>query len=651
MAGRVMAALAAAAAAAVFAAPALAQVETLLDETNTIVAPAAPSAVLREFDIAAAGSYELRVTDLGVPAALGNVRAAVLRDGAIVRELALTGANGVATFDATAGAYSLSIVGTPASQGIGTVGALVRRGSDAPVLEVAETIEIPNPPPPATRTQLDTTFRIVDAGAYTVSLSDLGFPVTLASARLSIVRTGGGALDAQLAAPGSATFNAVAADYRLFVIADAAAPVEAGVAHVAVASTAGGAPVYRRTLPVGRVDTLGGAALTAGQHTLAAADLKLPADLGSLALGLTLDGALVARLDAPGSLDFTAATGGHDLLAVARAAPGTSGSFATELRKAGGPVLSLVGSASDGDAAGATTLSGSAATAGTYRLRLTDFAFPQGFSSLRATVTQNGLIVATLATPGTLDVSLQAGAVKVLVFGVANTAGNGIYGVELAPAGGGANVIEGTRGVGSAFDAWQFAVPAAGRYRVIADDLEFPQRFARLDAVITRGSEVVGSFFGGGSFIFSATPGNYFINFIAKPGAQSGGAGTYRMRVATAPSLPTVTFAASPATVVVGTATQLTWSSTDATQCVATGAWNGSKAASGTETTATLSSQTTFTLDCTGPGGTANKQVTVGVSQPGASGGGSGGGAMSETLLLCLLAAAALRARASPRRF
>ena len=148
-------------------------------------------------------------------------------------------------------------------------------------------------------------------------------------------------------------------------------------------------------------------------------------------------------------------------------------------------------------------------------------------------VTQGGVTRASTDVPGTVDATLAAGPVNVLVFGKANTSGNGIYGVELRPvAGTGAAVIEGTRGVGTAFGAWQFSVTTAGRYQVIADDLEFPERFAGLDAVITRGPDVIGSFFGGGSFIFSATPGNYFINFIARPGAQSGGAGTFRVRVA-----------------------------------------------------------------------------------------------------------------------
>ena len=416
--------------------------------------------------------------------------------------------------------------------------------------------------------------------------------------------------------------------------------------YVEVRSTPGGTPIYRRMLPVGRVSQLGGSLLSAGTHKLTGTDLSIPEPLSALKLAVTSEGRLITRLDAPGNIDFTAAAAGHELLAAAVPVTGNSGSFAADLSRGDTTVMNFVNSASEGASAGASTFTGIVGNAGTYRLRLTDFAFPQGFSALRAIVTQNGATSGTLATPGNLDVTLAAGTVNVLVFGLANQNGNGIYGVELRPTTGtGGAVIEGTRGVGTAFGAFQFSVNSAGRFQVIADDLEFPARFAGLDAVVTRGPDVIGSFFGGGSFIFSATPGNYFINFIARPGAQSGGAGTFRVRVGTAPSLPTVTLTADPARVSPGRTTSLQWTSTNATQCTASGAWSGTKAVTGSESTQALSTQSTFNLECVGPGGSSSAQLVVSVSAPSTGGGGGGGGGkLSETFLLALLAAAALRA-------
>ena len=414
----------------------------------------------------------------------------------------------------------------------------MRRASDTPVLEFTATISVPNPPPAPTHQTLNTTFVVTDAGQYRVSLTDLEFPAALAGAQLAVVPEGGAPV-ATLPAAGEALFNANAGNHRLFVIADAEVTAGAGVYVVDVENVATGQSIYRRLLPVGRVTELGASLLSAGSYSLTATDLELPVPLTGLKLAVTSQGDLVTRLDAPGTVDFTATAAGHVLFAAAAPGAGASGSYAVELSRGGIPALTLVNTASDGASIGASTFTGTVSAAGPYRLRLTDFAFPQGFTALRAVITQGGVTRASKDVPGTVDAELTAGPVNVLVFGQANSSANGIYGVELRPVSGSAAApIEGTRGVGTAFGAYQFSVVTAGRYQVIADDLEFPTRFAGLDAVVTRGPDVIGSFFGGGTFIFSATPGSYFINFIARPGTQSGGAGTFRVRVADAPALP-----------------------------------------------------------------------------------------------------------------
>src|SRR5882672_173175 len=77
---------------------------------------------------------------------------------------------------------------------------------------------------------------------------------------------------------------------------------------------------------------------------------------------------------------------------------------------------------------------------------------------------------------------------------------------------------------------------------------------------------------------------------------------------------PTVTFNAADTTVDAGGSTMLTWSSTDATSCVAAGAWSGSKPTSGNESTGALSGNSTFTLSCSGTGGTLDKSVSITVN-------------------------------------
>ncbi len=78
---------------------------------------------------------------------------------------------------------------------------------------------------------------------------------------------------------------------------------------------------------------------------------------------------------------------------------------------------------------------------------------------------------------------------------------------------------------------------------------------------------------------------------------------------------PTLNFTASPASIQAGQTSTLTWSSTDATGCTASGAWSGSKPASGSQ--AVSPSQTaTYTLACSGAGGSVTRSATVTVTAP-----------------------------------
>ena len=71
-----------------------------------------------------------------------------------------------------------------------------------------------------------------------------------------------------------------------------------------------------------------------------------------------------------------------------------------------------------------------------------------------------------------------------------------------------------------------------------------------------------------------------------------------------------------PITIVYNSSATLSWSSTNATACTASNGWSGAKATSGSESTGNLTSSKTYTLTCTGPGGSASDSVTVNVSVP-----------------------------------
>lgn len=62
------------------------------------------------------------------------------------------------------------------------------------------------------------------------------------------------------------------------------------------------------------------------------------------------------------------------------------------------------------------------------------------------------------------------------------------------------------------------------------------------------------------------------------------------------------------------TSAALTWTSTYANSCFASGHWSGNKATSGIESTGALSSSKTYTITCSGDGGVASDSVTVNVN-------------------------------------
>jgi len=78
--------------------------------------------------------------------------------------------------------------------------------------------------------------------------------------------------------------------------------------------------------------------------------------------------------------------------------------------------------------------------------------------------------------------------------------------------------------------------------------------------------------------------------------------------------VPIATLAASPTAVASGSAATLTWSSSNASACTASGGWSGALATNGTMSTGPVAQTTSYSLTCKGPAGTskiASATVTV----------------------------------------
>jgi hypothetical protein len=107
---------------------------------------------------------------------------------------------------------------------------------------------------------------------------------------------------------------------------------------------------------------------------------------------------------------------------------------------------------------------------------------------------------------------------------------------------------------------------------------------------------------------------HYRVNRVTLATSYIGPMGEYN-DVPDAPSpAPVFTFTANPSSIVTDETTTLSWSTVHASTCSATGGWSGTKGTSGTQTVAPTAN-TTYTLTCTGPGGTVVQHTTVTVSK------------------------------------
>ena len=645
---------------AIGASAAMAQTTVPFNEVHTIAA--ATTGVPQEytFSVSTPGDYTVTLTDLGAAlnptAPLASVEVGVSSGVAMVG-VPLVGAGALTLSSLAAGSYVLHVVGTPGNvPGSGPFGIVVTDSSNTQIATFQGTLALPSQALPNGVAVLDDSFTAPATGGpctppqtgqcFTVSLNDLQLPQSLATVTLLLIAEGGTTPVTTLPSAGmyQATVPLTAGTvYRIFAAGQADSTANAGLYSAVVVPAGGTTPLYGRSIPVGNTVRVGSPAASAGSGSLVLTDLKYPAALTAAGAVATLTGQVVAQLSATGSKAFTATSGTYEVFAVATpatAAPG-AGSYAVELAPSSGtPWLSVGrGVTAAGSALSAYSFDGTIASAGTYTVTLTDFRFPAPLASAGLAVVQNGTLSGTpLSSAGSLGLNAAVGPFSAIAF-AQPAAGGGLFGV-VAAAGTANPVLDVTQAVGAIFRAEQISITAPGSFSVTATDLGFPAIFATYDTMVTQRTSVVGQIFGGGTFNFQATPGTYWVNFLAQPAAPAE-AGTYALSVGTAPPPPVVNLSTDHTQVSSGSTVDIIWTSQNATTCTASGGWTGTQPTSGTVTSAALTANTTFTLSCSGTGGSTSKSATVTVSAP--SSGGGGGGTISPALLATLLGLLVLR--------
>jgi plastocyanin len=657
--------LLAAAAGAGFAGGA-ARADVLLDQTSIVGAASVAPPAEYSFTATTAQALTLTLNDIQIPAAFQSLQVAVTLGDSLVGSVAVdaTTHKGTLNIPAAAGNYTLHVIGLPdATQNIGSFGVCVAPATSVTscvaLYSFSGNIQTPATAKPGTST-LNTNFTATSAGSYTVTITDDAFPVALQSVNGASVAGGIAQGSVPIVGLTSGTTQvtlAAGVSYQLILAALADATVQAGLYGVRITDPSGNA-VYDRTLPVGTM-----AASTIVQNpatqalSLTLTDFAYPAPLSSAGIEVTQGSSVLASLTAPGSLpNFTGSAGSIEIwqYVVAGSQPGVYSATLSTYQPSGSAVTNLYSNTqvvNPGAASAATSYAFVAplTSGGTYNLVTNDFQFPAAFASLAATVAQNG---AVLTQTSTGNFTAVAGPIVVVVNAAPPSGGIGIFGVTVQTSGTSPQIIlDQTQAVGGVLGTRAITVSTTGSYDVTLADLGFPANFQNLAVVVSQGSQVQGKIFGGGTFSFSGTPGQYVLSTLATPTttatiASANDYGLYSVRVAA--SAPSLTFTASATSVAAGSAVTLTWAGTDVTSCVAGGAtgWTGTEQLSGTSSV-TITATSALTLTCTGPGGSVSQSVnvTATAATPAASSSSGGGGALGYGALLALGALVLARSR------
>lgn len=633
----------------------------LLDTTLTL--GKTPDAVVLPVTIPADGSYRLTLTDFGSasgPARLARLDVGLASGSTLVTAASVTAAISsgtvVKTFSATAGERRVIIIGQPNPPAlVGSAGVRIDDPVGGAVL--LDTVQTFTTAGPATGPPYEHEIAVNAAGTYTLRITDFALPRPLNALQTTAIRRSDGAL-LNLAGNGELVLTAGGPDvFEVFVYAELPTGATQGLLGVSLSESASGATQFsalheigewpfKYPFDVGRATTL----------SLSLSDLGFPLPLATLGVALVHDGQLAApELVAPGtSVTPAPVAGAFTAYASATAAAGANaGSFGlTVTDDAGARLVETVqnvvppGPVTD---VGAIDKSFDIGTAGDYTLTLTDFGasgFFSAFMSIELALTRDNQIVQTLSAPGQFVFAATPGHYSLAILAdPAGPNGQGLLGVTVTGGPGNATVYEDTAAVGIGFLSATFDVSTPQTVDVTLTDLAFPATFDAINVAVTRGATRAGEITGEGKFSFAATTGKYFVNLLATPDAQLGYS-TLGLNVQATPLAPVVTLGASATSVVTGGSAMLTWSSTNAKTCVASGGWTGGRATSGTASVGPLNANTTFTLTCTGDGGSDDASVDITIAAAQRSG---GGGAVDGALLL-LVAILALVARVRRRR-
>ncbi len=660
----------------------VAQATNPLPATTSLVASSGAAAPTQStFTVTGPADLVVTLNDLQTPQALTSLSVAITQGGQLAAGYTLSSQTPTTTLNAANGTYTISVFGVPnASVGAGTFSVCVAPSSTpadcllpgAPSVggNVASFAGSISTQSAAENAALSTaTFTLVvpsPGGSYTFDYADLTFPVALnSSGALSPnpnlgLFSGGQPVndvngDAGLGFSSGDSFNLSPGTYTLLAVALASATEIAGSYGITVTGPAGSAPLLNVTVPVGDLNQPASVNNPTQQSlTLSVTDYAFPSALGQASAMLTTGGSkLLSTTSTGGSVTTTVPAGTLQLWNYGAAASSSAGTYGVDVTAGTTDLFvgayGVAGSSSNYAYAFVTP----ALTANTaYQASAVDLQFPSILSALSFAVAHDGMVTAQTGGSSTIDFTPAASAAAVVLVSASTPAsGNGLFDVNVETTGNSPQLVfDQTQAVSSTpgfFNTRTVSVGTAGNYNVTLTDLEFPAAFANLALAVTQGSQIFGKIYGTGTFTFAATPGNYLLTFVATPQSpQQFGLYAVSMDYAA----PTVSLTSSTTSAAAGSSITLSWTTTNATSCTASGgAFSGSVTPGKGSESVTLSATTTYSLQCTGAAGSATGTVTVNAtsssSSSSASSGGGGAFGEGEVVLWGLAAVAAARRR------
>lgn len=651
-----------------------------LQETQLVAATSAATTTPgpESFTISTAADYVVTLTDLEFPAELVSAGVVVTQNGAIAgsAQLAAPATNASVSLPKASGDYTLYVFGVPsANGGVGTFTVCVAlaaspsncisQNSANQTLSFSGNITLPNTTANPTVSTLSTPLTITSAGAYTFNFTDLSFPTGLATQPQVALFQG----STSIIPPGQSTpsitagttLNLSPGSYTILSIAQADPTIQEGLYSLSVQGTS-----VNLAVPVGLLPAPATFMNSSAQNvTLTVSDYAFPGALTSASALLTAGGATVGSASSIGGAQTFSAPAGTLSLWTYGAPGTTAGTFSADVSGGGTDLFTTAQAvAGPSGSSGPSTLSYAyvvpVTSTGAYEATATDLQFPSQLGSLSFAVAQNGTLLkpAQTAAAGSISFPLVVGNAVVLASASLPTTSSGsnnttplvgLFDVNVQSTGSSAAVLfDQTQNVSSSpsfFSTQTLHINDSASYDLTLTDLKFPLAFDSLSLVVTRGSQVLGKVFGAGTLSFNSSPGDYLLTFVASPSTDQQ-FGLYALSAAYSP--PTVTLTSNVASAAAGSFITLSFSSTNATSCTASGGWTGTEPTTSSTVTETLAATTTYTLTCTGPGGSANQSVTVTATAAAASS--SHGGGALDLVSVCGLVGLVLLSNLKRRR-